>query len=146
KKAVQQDPKTGYVIPGTGDRYNGIVIPGTGIPENVNGRVEAFKTDQYNYLFRGVPNYYSDIHYNQFQPRVGIAYQVDPKTVVRAGAGRFFTRLGVSDSVFLGGNPPFQPIVSVSTGVVDNPGGGAQNLFPLTVTTQSRVFKNPEAW
>jgi len=145
-KAVQLDPRTGYVIPGSGDRYNGLVIPGEGIPSYVNGRVEAFKTDQYNSLFRDLPSYYSKIHYNQWQPRLGIAYQVTPKTVVRSGVGRFFTRLGVSDSVFLGGNPPFQPIVSVSNGVVDNPGGGSQNLFPLTVTTQSRDFKNPEAW
>ena len=29
---------------------------------------------------------------------------------------------------------------------VDNPGGGSSNLFPLPVTTQDRVFKNPEAW
>jgi len=40
---------------------------------------------------------------------VGIAYALNSKTVIRAGAGRYTTRLGVSDSVFLGGNPPFQP-------------------------------------
>ena len=145
-KAVKQDPKTGYVIPGSGDAYNGIVIPGDGVPSFVGGRVFAFATDQYKYLFRGVPAHYSNIHYNQFQPRLGVAYSLNSKTVVRSGLGRFFTRLGVSDSVFLGGNPPFQPIVSVSNGRVDNPGGGSQNQFPLTVTTQSKDFKNPESW
>src|SRR5205823_4323293 len=62
------------------------------------------------------------------------------------GGGRFFTRLGVSDSVFLGGNPPFQPNASVSNGVADNPGGGGTAAIPLVVTTQTKNFRNPEAW
>jgi hypothetical protein len=79
---------------------------------------------------------------------LGIAYSFNDKTVVRAGVGRYFTRLGVSDSVFLGGNPPFQPSIAVSNGLVDNPGGsaGGQINFPLIVTTQDPIFKNPESW
>jgi hypothetical protein len=99
-------------------------------------------------MFRGgkTPSQYSNIHYDQFQPRLGIAYQLTPSTVIRTGAGRFYTRLGVSDSIFLGGNPPFQPTANVSFGNVDNPGGVSANSLPLTVTTQSKEFKNPEAW
>jgi len=145
-KAVKQDPKTGYIIPGSGDQYNGLVIPGSGIPSSAKGRVNAFDQGDYSRLFHNLPNYYSQIHYGQFQPRVGLAYQVSQKTVIRAGIGRFFTRLGVSDSVFLGGNPPFQPIASVSNGSADNPGGGSANLFPFAATTQSLHFNNPEAW
>jgi hypothetical protein len=145
-KAVRQDPRTGYVTAGSGDRYNGIVIPGSGFPSYAKGRVAAADTNEFNYLFRGEPDQYSTIQYHQFQPRIGIAYSLNDKTVIRSGVGRYYTRLGVSDSVFLGGNPPFQPIASVSLGRVDNPGGGAQNLFPLTFTTQSKAFKNPEAW
>ena len=29
---------------------------------------------------------------------------------------------------------------------MDNPGGTSANFLPLTVTTQSKAFKNPEAW
>ena len=61
-------------------------------------------------------------------------------------SGRYLSRIGVSDSVFLGGNPPFQPSASVSYGSVDNPGGVGQNTFPLSINTQSPNFKNPEAW
>ena len=143
--AVQQNPTNGFVIPGTGDRYNGVVIPGSGFPESAKGRVPQADSGEFNRLFHGLPSYYSDIHYDQFQPRLGIAYQLNDKTVLRAGGGRFYTRLGISDSVFLGGNSPFQPIASVSNGSVDNPGGGSQNLFPLTVTAQDPIFKNPEA-
>ncbi|MGI8990052.1 MAG: TonB-dependent receptor, partial [Bryobacteraceae bacterium] len=147
-KAVKIDPKTGAVIPGSGDLYNGLVIPGTGFPSSAKGRFPESTSGTYDYLFRGgkYPSYYSNIQWGQIQPRVGLAYQWNNKTVIRAGGGRFFTRLGQSDSVFLGGNPPFQPTANISFGNVDNPGGTSANSLPLTVTTQSRVFKNPEAW
>ena len=148
-KAVGVDPKTGFIIntPGS-DRYNGMVIPGTGWPDSAKGRFPEATSGTYDYLFRGgkYPSYYSNIHYGQFQPRLGFAYSMNDKTVIRAGGGRFFTKLGVSDSVFLGGNPPFQPTANVTNGNADNPGGSGSNSLPLTVTTQSRDFKNPEAW
>ena len=52
-KAVRQDPRTGYVTAGSGDRYNGIVIPGSGFPSYAKGRVAAADTNEFNYLFRG---------------------------------------------------------------------------------------------
>jgi len=142
------DPKTGLVA-GTGaDTYNGMVIPGNGFPSSANGRVPEADPSQFDFsrLFRGVPNHYSDIQWGDIQPRLGIAYQLNDKSVIRAGGGRFITRLGVSDSVFLGGNPPFQPNAFVSSGSVDNPGAGGAANIPLVVTTQSKAFKNPEAW
>jgi hypothetical protein len=145
-KAVQVDPRTGNPIPGTGDPYNGLVIPGSGFPDSAQGRVAA-DNGQFDYLFRGVGKSYSQTHPIQgLQPRVGLAYALNDKTVFRAAAGRFLTRLGVSDSVFLGGNPPFQPSAAVSRGSVDNPGGVGQTAFPLPVTTQDPIFMNPEAW
>ena len=139
---------SGQVIVGGGDRYNGMVIPGDGWPDSAKGRFPEATSGQYDYLFRGgkYPSYYSNIQWGQIQPRLGIAYQLDPKTVIRAGGGEYFTRLGVSDSIFLGGNPPFQPTANVSFGNADNPGGTSTNVLPLTVTTQSREFKNPSAW
>jgi hypothetical protein len=147
-KAVTIDSKTGLITgsPTIAQLYNGMVIPGSSFPSSANGRVPEATSGLYNGLFHGLPNHYSDIQWGDVQPRVGIAYQLNNKTVVRAGGGRFFTRLGVSDSVFLGGNPPFQPNASVSFGSVDNPGGSGTNSVPLVVTTQSKAFKNPEAW
>ncbi len=145
-KAVHIDPKTGLVIAGSGDKYNGMVIPGTGWPDSAKGRFPEASDASLNYLFRGASNHYSDIQWNDIQPRIGLAYQISDKNVFRAGIGRFFTRLGVSDSIFLGGNPPFQPTANVSFGSADNPGGTSANAPPLTVTTQSKAFKNPEAW
>ncbi len=145
---IPTGPNAGQLIVGNGDRYNGLVIPGSGFPDSAKGRVPEANSGQFNFLFRNgtYPDYYSNIQYGQIQPRLGIAYQLDPKTVIRVGAGEFFTRLGVSDSIFLGGNPPFQPTANVSFGNADNPGAAGANALPLTVTTQSRQFKNPSAW
>jgi hypothetical protein len=148
-KAVSIDPKTGAVIRTSGsDIYNGLVIPGSSWPDSAKGRFPEANNPAYDYLFRGgsYPDYFSKIRYNQWQPRIGLAYSLGDKTVLRAGLGRFYTRLGVSDSIFLGGNPPFQPTGNVTSGSADNPGGNSANSLPLTVTTQSRDFKNPEAW
>lgn len=145
--AVRQDPRTGFITSGDlKSRHNGLVIPGSGWPQAAKGRIPFADTGEFNFLFRGLPKQYSQIHKRSFQPRIGIAYAFNNKSVIRAGAGRFMTRLGVSDSVFLGGNPPLQPSTSVTTGSVDNPGGKAGNSFPLTITSQDRIFPNPEAW
>jgi len=147
-KAIQVSPTTGNPIPGTGDPYNGVVIPGSGWPDAAKGRVPIATTGEFDRLFRGgaEPRYYSNIDWGNFQPRLGIAYQLNQKTVLRAGAGQFTTRLGVSDSVFLGGNPPLQPLASVPTGNVDNPAGGSLASFPLSITTQAKDFHMPAAY
>jgi hypothetical protein len=82
------------------------------------------------------------------QPRLGVAYQLDAKTVVRAGAGRFATRMGLLDNVFMGGNSPFQPFVTVNNVSVDNPGAALTSgtAAPLTITTLNQHLKTPEAW
>jgi predicted heme/steroid binding protein len=146
-KAVTVDPKSGLITgsPTIDQLYNGMVIPGPGFPSSARGRVPEADSGLFNSLFHGT-DHYSDVQWGDVQPRLGIAYQFNNKTVLRVGGGRFFTRLGVSDSIFLGGNPPFQPNASVTFGSVDNPGGTGTNPVPLVVTTQSKAFKNPEAW
>jgi hypothetical protein len=149
--AVTVDPKTGFITSGANNLqalYNGLVIPGDGWTAAASGpgRIAIANTGQYNFLFRGADKQYSNIHKTNFQPRIGVAYAFNDKNVFRAGAGRFLTRLGVSDSVFLGGNPPLQPTVSVTNGNVDNPGGKAGNVFTQQITTQDKDFPNPEAW
>ncbi len=144
-------PTTGFITSsGTNlqSLYNGLVIPGSGWPDSAKGpgRIAIATTGQFDFLFRGESKSFSQIHKNAFQPRVGLAYAINDKNVFRAGIGRFMTRLGVSDSVFLGGNPPLQPTVSVTNGNVDNPGGKAGNIFTQQITSQDKVFKNPEAW
>lgn len=144
-RAIQVNPTTGNPIPGTGDPYNGIVIPGSEWPDGAKGRVPIATTGEFDRLFRGEPKQYSNTQ-TIWQPRVGLAYQITSKTVIRSGIGRFSTRNGVSDSTFLGGNPPLQPLASIPTTSADNPGGGSLASFPLSVTSQDKIYKIPESW
>ncbi len=147
--AVQVDRKTGNVIVGTGNLYNGVVIPGLSkFPSSAVGRVPAASSTAYNGLFDpSISKWYSNVT-NQFQPRLGIAYKTSQKTVVRVGAGRFLTRMGLLDNIFPGGNSPFQPFVTVSNVSVDNPGAALNPgiAAPLTLTTLARNLKPPESW
>ncbi len=146
--APKVNPTTGNVIPGTGNVYDGLVIPGTGWPSDAcgHGVTQACGT-AYNSLFHNYPDYYGQINY-QFQPRLGIAYSLNDKTVIRAGAGRYLTRFGLLDNTFPGANSPFQPFVTVNNVSVDNPGASLTNAAtpPLTITTVARNNRPPSAW
>ena len=48
--------------------------------------------------------------------------------------------------MFLGGNPPFQPMVSVSAGQTDNPGAGEATGFPQFFMTQDPVYRIPASY
>ena len=97
-------------------------------------------------LFRGYDSDYSPTVYSDIQPRVGFALQLDPGTVIRAGVGRYVQRLGISDTVHVGGNAPFQPASTVTRGSVDNPGGIGVNTTPLAFTSHAYNYPSPEAW
>lgn len=147
-KAVTLD-KNGNIAgnPTLQQLYNGVVIPGDGWPDAAKGRVGIADSGKFDFLFRGEPKQYSNINWkNSFQPRVGIAYALNDKTAIRAGVGRFMTRLGVSDSVFLGGNTPLQPTVSISNSNIDTLASASGTVFPLFIMTQDKGFKMPESW
>ena len=143
-KAAVQDPKTGYIL--SGERYNGVVIPGDGWPDGAKGRVPVADSGEFNYLFSGGSRSWGELQKTNFQPRVGVAYSFNSKTVLRAGIGRFFARPSMSGNILLGGNPPFQPMASIASGQADKPGGGQVSNFPFYFMTTEPVFKIPSAW
>jgi hypothetical protein len=139
------NPTTGFLT--GGDQYNGVVIPGSGFPSAAKGHVpDNILNGNYQRLFRGYDSGYSPTVWSNIQPRLGFAYQINPGTVLRAGAGRYLQRLGISDTVHVGGNAPFQPAAGVSQGSVDNPGGIGVNTPPLAFTSHSFTYPSPEAW
>jgi hypothetical protein len=142
-RAAVLDRATGNVI--SGDRFNGVRIPGREWPSAAIGRVPAASDPQFNRLFDQGDRYPSA---NQFDivPRVGMAYSLNTKSVIRAGFGGFISRPGVYDSVFLGGNPPFQPMASITNGVADNPGGGSRTGFPQFFMTIDPAYKIPRSY
>jgi hypothetical protein len=145
-KAVTIDPKTGLIVPGSGDIYNGIVIPGSSIPSSGIGRFPNSTDPILKTLLHGLPNTYADTKYNNFVPRFGVTYQFDSKTVFRAGGGGFKNRPAVSDGTFLGGNFPFQGYVAVSNGQIDNPLAASSGTPTQFIQTQDPVWKIPMAY
>ncbi|MDX1981619.1 MAG: carboxypeptidase regulatory-like domain-containing protein, partial [Bryobacteraceae bacterium] len=141
--AVQMDSRTGNVL--SGDRFNGVIIPGTGWPDAAIGRVAIASDPSFNRLFSGGSKTYGQLQKNNWAPRIGLAYAFDNRNVIRAGYGMFYQRPGVADNVFLGGQAPFQPFVSVANGSVDNPGGTQGVGFPFYFMTQDPVYKIPRA-
>jgi Carboxypeptidase regulatory-like domain len=138
------NPSTGRLV--GGDRFNGIVLPGDGFIGDANDLVAA-QDPRVQALFRGEPRGFSDTHYNVFEPRLGASYQLNKETILRASTGIFHNRVTLNDSTLLGGNPPFQPMVAVSNGSVDNPGGagGAADL-PFGIQGQDVAFKHPTSY
>lgn len=142
--AAVLDPGTGNVL--SGNRYNGVRIPGDGWPDAARGRVAIADSGEFDHLFTGGSKTWGQWQKLNFQPRVGFAYKITSKSVFRGGAGKFFARPGVADNIFLGGNPPFQPMVSIANANVDQPGAGSATGFPQFFMTSDPVFKIPSSW
>ena len=144
-RAAQINPTTGRLT--SGDRYNGIVLPGEGFEGDGNELVVA-SDPRVQALFRGEARGFSKTHYNVFEPRVGMSYQLNDKTIVRTSGGIFHNRVLLNDSTLLGGNPPFQPMVTLSNGSVDNPGGGSTggSDLPFGMQAQDVEFKHPTSY
>jgi hypothetical protein len=133
-KAVQVDRSSGFVA-GGGDPLNGMVVPGD---PGSGGELDRLR--------HGLPAGLAQTHRNMFQPRLGLAYAVDPKTAFRTGLGLFYNRPMINRDTALGGNAPFQLQQVVINGSIDAPGGATRRDFPLVVTSQDTVFNMPLAW
>ncbi len=144
--AIQVNPSTGNPIAGTGDPLDGTVLWGNGFTSNAAQHVAAAQTTAYNGLFHNLPRGYTHVQKYLFQPRFGIAYQLNDKTVLRTGFGRYTNRQGVSDFVFAGGIPPLQQVASLSFGSVDNPGAGANGSYPTLSGDIDQQSPQPEAY
>ncbi|HET8550355.1 MAG TPA: TonB-dependent receptor, partial [Bryobacteraceae bacterium] len=142
-RAPVLDRATGNIL--SGDRYNGVRIPGKDFPDAGKGRVPAIDSGEFNRLLDGGDRYPSE-HQFDVMPRLGLAYNITPRQVIRGGFGGFISRPGVYDSVFLGGNPPWQPMASVTNGVADDPGGAARVAFPQFFMTIDPAYRIPRAY
>lgn len=130
----------------SGDPYDGIVLPGCNVPKQEGNRFPVLHSGQFDRLYHCLPEGLAETHYTVFQPRIGLAYALTPKTALRAGIGMFANRTAINRDTALGGNAPFQPQTTVINGSADAPAGATPRLFPFTLTSQDPVFKVPVAW
>src|SRR5688572_19483997 len=92
-----QNPRTGEILPTT---FIGLIVPGTGFncsqvltaqnPCSINGIVTQRDG---NYLENGDEGFIEPLPI-QFDPRVGIAWAVNPRTVIRVAGGSFHDGTG----------------------------------------------------
>jgi hypothetical protein len=141
-KAAVIDRAGGFLV--SGDPYNGIVLPGDKPTEEGLRRFPILS--QFQSAYHGLPAGLSKTHYNIFQPRLGAAWAINPKTTFRTGIGSFANRTAINRDTALGGNAPFQLQQTVINGNADAPAGATQRSFPFTMTIQDPVFKIPVAW
>lgn len=144
--AVTVNPSTGNPVAGSGNTLDGTVLWGNGFTSNAAAHVPAAGTSQYDSLFHNLPRGYIHVQKYLFQPRLGVAYALNSKTVLRTGFGRYVNRQGVSDFVFAGGIPPLQNVASLSSGTVDNPGAGANGSYPTLSGEIDQRSPQPEAY
>ena len=122
-QAVSLNTK-GFIIPGSGDPYNGLIRAGDGVPSSELGRVPNGNSPDVLSVPAGAPRGFYDSH-SQFAPRFGFAYAADDKTVIRGGYGLFYYR-PEGNIIFSGVNvPPFLQISQFENGNLANPGGAA---------------------
>jgi carboxypeptidase family protein/TonB-dependent receptor-like protein len=123
-KAVQINPATGNIIPGTGDPLNGIIIAGQNSPFGDKVAPESN---------------------NDFAPVFGFAW--DPfkngKTSIRGGYGISYdvTLVGVLEQNIFG-NPPFVNNVTISNTTLNNPASVAPSISALPKTIRGTPFES----
>ncbi len=141
-QAAIVDRAGGFIV--SGNRYNGIVLPGDAPMEGALSRFPFLK--DFTSLYHGLPRGFAQTHKKGFQPRLGAAYTLNDKTIVRAGVGRFFNRTAINRDLAQGGQPPFMEQFTVINGSVDAPSGAERRVFPFTVSAQETTLKHPSAW
>jgi hypothetical protein len=81
----------GLLVPGVGNRFNGLVVAGDGIPEDQQGRASLLTGGDYSRIPFGAPRgLYEAQHL--LMPRLSLAYSMTESTVFRGGAGLFYDK------------------------------------------------------
>ena len=92
-----------------------------------------------------------DQDYNNFAPRLGIAWNVhgDSKTALRAGLGKFYLRERLSPGLNIAGNPPFITTVSGNR-LLDTTAEPCEGCFSSGLASPSRgrevEMRTPNSW
>ena len=145
RKAPQINASDGSIVPNTGEPYNGIAIYGSAFPSAAAGRLPPASDPAVQRLFVGLPAGGSTINYNDWGPRLGIAYDVfgNGRTAIRSGFGMFYDRVGSNQLSAQAQNPPFIKIANVFDGNIDNPAGGTARAFPSDLNAWPEKLPTP---
>jgi hypothetical protein len=143
-RAVTIDRAVGFVVPNSGDPFNGIVLPGDAPTDEA---LQAFpQLADLGRLYRGLPPGFAPDPKEGLQPRLGMAYAVSDAMTIRSGIGLFLNRPQINTSAAYGFNPPLSEMATVINGNVDAPAGAQRRTFPLVMAMFSPDYANAKSW
>jgi hypothetical protein len=143
-RAVTVDRAVGFVVPGSGDQFNGIVLPGDGPTDEALALFPQLAG--LDRLYHGLPPGFAPDPKDGFQPRLGMAYALNDATTLRSGIGLFLNRPQINTSAAYGFNPPLSEMATVINGNVDAPAGAQRRTFPLVMAMFSPEYANARSW
>jgi len=136
---------SGGVVPNSGNIYNGLVRVANGISPS-----QAYLVPNANSpAVLGVPAGAPRGMYNSpgtWSPRIGFAYALTQKTVVRGGFGMFYDRIQGNPTFYTLNNPPYVGSTEFDYGNLSNITGGVPVSNPWgAIQTMSPKFRPPYA-
>ena len=131
------NPLTGATAPSA---FIGAIVPGTGT--NINGVYT-------NGIARAGQNYPAGLINNrglQYAPRLGIAYNVLPKTVIRIGGGVFYDRFQGNPVFQMLTNPPLLNTPTIYYGNIETAAATPGLSFPASLSGFSKQGQIPTTY